>query len=68
MATVTGYGNMRARQRETAQVVVERYAFPIVRGMAGRALRAKLAVVFIILLVTGITIRGRALENSVDMT
>lgn len=58
---------MRTCQRETTAAVIKRGALPIIRGMAGITLGSKLSVVFIILLMTGITIRGGALEYFVYM-
>jgi len=48
--------------------VVKACAFPIIRGVTGGAVRAKLAVVFVILLMTGIAVGGRAFENIIHMT
>jgi hypothetical protein len=58
---------MRTRQREAAAVVIKGSSLPIIRGMTGITLGSKLSIVFIILLMTGITICGGAFENFVYM-
>lgn len=55
-------------QRESRQVMVEGGRQPAVSGVAGGAIFAELAVVFIILLVAGITVAGCALEDMINMT
>jgi len=47
---------VRARQREGATRVIEIRVVPIVCVVAGRAVRAKLAIMFVVARVTGITI------------
>ena len=59
--------DMRARQRKAGQVVVEGRAFPIIRSVTATAVCAELAVVFVILLMTGITIGRCTLENIVNV-
>lgn len=67
MALLTSHVHVRARQREVAQVVVEGRVLPIGRVVAGSAIRTKLTVVFIVLSMTGVTIRERARKNVVLM-
>ena len=47
--------------------MVKACALPIIRGVTGGAVRAKLAVVFVILLMTGIAIGGRTLKHVVGV-
>ena len=61
MAGFTGYAGMCAVQREVAAIMIKRNSFPIGRSMAGGAVRAKAALVGIILEVAGITVCWRAL-------
>ena len=68
MALLAGQTHMPARQWEGAQVVVEVGILPIGWIMTGGAIRAILPGVFVILLVTGITVHGRAFILSVYMT
>jgi hypothetical protein len=67
MAILATHVNMSTGQREVAQVVVKCSLFPIEGSMAGSAVRAKATIVLIILLMAGITIRGRALKNTILM-
>ena len=55
-------------QFKRGQVVVKLYIKPTARVMAGRAVQPKLPVMFIILLMTGVTIGGCALEGIVGVT
>lgn len=60
MAIFATDSNMRARQREIAQAVVEGNSIPIFRCVAGFTLSSKLTLMFILLKMTGIAIlRGR---------
>ena len=47
--------------------MVKGRTLPIIRGVTTAAVCAELAVVFVILLMTGITIGGRAFENVIDV-
>jgi hypothetical protein len=67
MAILTGDVYMRTRQREVGASVVKRRAFPIIRGMTSRAIRAKLTIVFIILLMARITIPRCSFEDIINM-
>lgn len=67
MATLTSQPRMRAGQREVAQVVIEIRVVPIGWVVAGGAVCAILTVVFIIRLVAGITVHGRAFVLIVHM-
>lgn len=60
-------GEMRAGEREAAQVVVEGGVFPVGGGVTGFAGCAILAVVGVIGLVTGVAIFGRAFVLAVLM-
>jgi hypothetical protein len=51
---------MRARQREVAEVMIEIGIMPIGRIVAGSTVRAILAIMFIILLMAGVAVHGRA--------
>ena len=68
MALFTTNLSVRAIQFERKQIMVDLCGIPIIRGMANRAIRAKFTVMFIILLMTGITIFGRACEDIIPMT
>lgn len=59
---------MRARQREVGFIVIEANAIPGGRRVAGGTVRAKLARVFVILLVAGKAVRRCAFEDAVLMT
>jgi hypothetical protein len=52
---------------ESKPAVIKSGIAPICRRMADAAFSAKVAVVFVVLLMAGITVGGRALENTVDM-
>ena len=67
MAIFTANLGMRTRQREVGTGMVKGCVSPALRGMTARAVRAKRSVVFIILLMAGITVCGRAFENFVDV-
>lgn len=56
---------MRARQRKITARVIEGRVLPIGGRVAGGAVRAKFSVVFIVLRVAGIAIRGRPLIDIV---
>lgn len=59
---------MATRQREVAPVMIEGGILPIGRRMAGGAIGAVPAIVLIILFMTGVTISGCALINTIPMT
>ena len=59
---------MAANQWEFGKVVIEVSILPVRRTMACGAIRAIFTIMFIILLMTGIAIHGRALELLVYMT
>ena len=65
---LTGDTHMRARQREVGEVVIKVGIFPIIRGVTATAVRAELTVVFIVLLMAGVTIGGRTCEDIILMT
>ena len=67
MAALTTYFPVFAFQFESGQVMVKACALPILRCMTGFALGSKTAIVLIILLMTGITIAGRAFVHVVHM-
>ena len=67
VALCASHTHMRARQREVGEVVIEVGILPTIRSVTAPAVRAKLTVVFIVLLMAGVTIGGRALENIVNM-
>ncbi len=67
MAIFAAYLSMRARQREAGAGVVKGCAFPTLWGVAAGTVGAKLSLVFIIFLMTGIAILGGAFEDIVDM-
>ena len=67
MAALTTYFPMFAIQFKGGQVMVKVCALPILRCMTGFALGSKTAIVLIILLMTGITIAGRAFVHVVHM-
>ena len=67
MALLALHADMRTRQWEVRPVVVEGGVFPIVRGVTAAAVCAVFAVVFVILLMTGIAVGGCAFENVVHM-
>jgi len=68
MTALASQTHMTARQREVAQIMIKSGIFPIGWLMAGGTIRAIFAAVFIILLMTGVTICGRADINTVLMT
>jgi len=68
MALLASHIHVRPGQREVGKAVVKGCAFPIVRGVTGGAIRAEFAVVFVILLMTGIAIGRCALELIIDVT
>ncbi len=49
-------GNVRSREREIAQVVIEGYSVPIFRSMTGFTLSSELSLMFIILIMAGVAI------------
>jgi hypothetical protein len=67
MATLTSHASVAAGQRELGQIVIEVSVFPIGWNMTGGTIGSVFPVVFIILLVTGETVRGRASINAVLM-
>src|SRR5512143_1185761 len=54
MAFLTSHSRVNAGQREFAAAVIESSILPIGGGMAGRAIRAELPVVLIVLFMAGI--------------
>ena len=58
MALLASQAHMGACQREVAQVMVKGGVLPIGRIVAGSAIRAKLTVMLVILLMAGVAIRG----------
>ncbi len=68
VATFASHIAMRARQREGTARVIKNGVPPIGWCVTGRTVRAKAAIVLIILRVAGITIRGRALIDIVLVT
>lgn len=67
MTAFTGHIRVGACQREVAAVMIKANIVPIGRIVAGSAIRAKLPVMVVILLMAGVTIGGCALELFVDM-
>jgi len=65
MALLASQSNMPPRQREVAQVMVEGRILPIGRVMTGGTIGAESAAMLIVLLMTGVTIRGRTLIHTV---
>jgi len=65
MALFTGYIYVRAIQRKIAAVVIEGGRIPARWCVTGTAIRAKAAVVFVILLMAGVTLSGRTLKDTV---
>lgn len=61
MAAFAFNRTMRSRQREVAQAMVKGYAFPILWCVAGFTLGSKFPVMFILLIMAGITILRRGL-------
>jgi hypothetical protein len=59
MALLAGHSDMRARQREVTEVVIERRWRPTIRGMTGRAIRPKAAFMRVVGMMTGVTILQR---------
>ena len=55
-------------QREIGTVVIKRGVIPVIGRMTGRAIRAKLPIMLIVLLMAGVAICGRTFEHIVDMT
>ena len=68
MALLASQPHVPAGQRECAEFVIEIGILPIRRFMTGGAIRAILPGMFVILLVAGITVHGRAFVLSVDVT
>lgn len=68
MALFTSHIDMRAIQREVAQVVVEGGVFPIARIVAGPAICPEPAAMLVILAVAGVTIHRRAPIHAILMT
>lgn len=67
MTLLASHINMTSRQREVAELVIEVGILPIGWVMTGGAIRAVCAVVFIVLLMTGVTISRRASKDLVLM-
>ena len=67
MALFATYLGMCALQLEGRKVVIKCGVSPAFGSMTSRAIRAKLTFVFIVVLMTGITILGRAFEHIIDM-
>ena len=67
MTILAGHIRMSADECETGTVVIEIGIFPVGGIMTGRAIGAVLALVFILLLMAGIAVRGRALKNPVSV-
>ena len=61
------YISVCAIQGESGTIMVKGYAIPTYRHMAGRTIRTETAAMCIVLLMTGITIRGRSLKDTVLM-
>ena len=68
MTTRASHAGMRARQLEGRKIMVKTGRLPGAGGMAGRAIRAELSLVVVVLLMTGIAILRRAFEDAVHMT
>lgn len=67
MAAFTSQSCMRASQRKVTQIMVEGGVMPIGWIMAGSAVRAILAIMFVVLLVAGKTICGRGFVLVIQM-
>lgn len=65
MTLLASQAHMRTGQWEVAAAVVEGRILPIRWVVTGGTVRAKLTVVFIVLSMAGVTIRGRARKNIV---
>jgi len=63
----TGRIGVSPRQRESGVVMVEGSPAPAIGVVTGAAIPAKLAIVFVVLLMAGKAVRGRSFENSVGM-
>ena len=61
MAGGASYSGVSALERETGKVVVEVHIRPLGRLMTGTTIRTELAVMMVLIGVTGITVRGRTL-------
>lgn len=68
MAIFTAHLDVSTGQRKIALIMAKCNNLPILRGMTGSAVCTKAAVVLIVLLVAGIAISGRALEDVILMT
>jgi hypothetical protein len=68
MTTFTGNICMRIYQGKIGTVMIKSGILPRSRNMTGRAIRAKPAIMFIILLMAGITIHWSAFEDAILMT
>ena len=68
MAFLAGHTGMCAGEREVRFVVIERHVIPTGGPVTCRTVRAKLAVVGVVLFVTGVAIRRRAFEDIVEVT
>lgn len=68
MASLTFHVDVRTGQREGRFAVIERHILPAAGVMAGLTLRAKLAIVMIILAMAGKTIHRRAAIRTTGMT
>ena len=67
MTALAGHVRMPTYQSKPCSVVIEIGIFPVGGIMTGRAIGAVLALVFILLLMAGIAVRGRALKNPVSV-
>lgn len=67
MAIFTADLGMRARQREVGTGMVKGCVFPAFRGMTARAVCAERSIMFIVLLMAGITVCRCAFEDVVDV-
>jgi hypothetical protein len=67
MTLLTGQPRVLARQWKGTQVVIEIGILPIRGVMTSGAIRAKLTIMFIILLVAGVAIHRGAFELSIHM-
>lgn len=67
MTTLTFHAGMTTRQREVRAVVIEIHIVPLEGVVACAAVRAKLTVVHIIVLMAGVAVGGSSLKHVVDM-
>jgi hypothetical protein len=68
MTLFASQGGMSTGQREFTIVMIKVDMIPTGGVMTGRAVRAKLSIVIVILLMTGVAIHRRASELLIDMT